>query len=93
MCRTPRWQQRMRLATGLLLASAAAASGQARSSYSPAVDRSHPTEVYWGDTHVHTSLSSIDANISGLNDDKPELAYRFARGEVVTAKNGMPVLG
>ena len=91
MCRTTRWRQRMRLATGLLLASSAAASGQTRSSYSPAVDRSHPTEVYWGDTHVHTSLSSIDANISGLNDDKPELAYRFARGEVVTAKNGMPV--
>jgi hypothetical protein len=42
--------------------------------------------VYWGDTHLHTSLS-MDAgafgNRLGLNE-----AYRFARGEQVTASGG-----
>ena len=59
-----------------------------QNSYSPAVDRSYPTNVYWGDTHVHTSLSS-DANARG-NRSSPSLAYRFARGDVVEALNGEP---
>ena len=75
----------------LLLAPLAVASAQTGESYSPAAGRSDPANVYWGDTHVHTSFSTGDANISGLNDDKPELAYRFARGEEVLAKNGMRV--
>ncbi|MCZ6889078.1 MAG: DUF3604 domain-containing protein [Gammaproteobacteria bacterium] len=58
-------------------------------SYSPDVERSYPTEVYWGDTHVHTSYSTGDAYLIGANEVTPAVAYRFARGEVVTAWNGM----
>ncbi|MCE2425758.1 MAG: DUF3604 domain-containing protein [Pseudomonadales bacterium] len=58
-------------------------------SYSPDAERDYPTNVYWGDTHVHTSYSTGDANFLGGNDVTPETAYRFALGERVTAKNGM----
>ncbi len=61
---------------------------QQQDSYSPEADRSYPTNVYWGDTHVHSGLS-YDANNSG-NRSSPSLAYRFARGDVVEASNGMP---
>ncbi|MGI9530738.1 DUF3604 domain-containing protein [Lutimonas sp.] len=43
--------------------------------------------AYFGETHVHTS-SSMDAFIGG-NRLTPEEAYRFAKGEEVTA-NGSP---
>ena len=78
-------------AVAVLLLAPALLSAQAPDSYSPDADRSYPTTVYWGDTHVHTSLSSVDANLGGGNDATPSLAYRFARGDVVEAKNGMPV--
>src|SRR5262245_39373345 len=47
--------------------------------YSPYADRLHPTRVYWGEQHLHTSYSS-DA---GLVGDRlgPDDAFRFARGE------------
>jgi len=63
-------------------------SAQQQDSYSPEANRSYPTNVYWGDTHVHSGLS-YDANNSG-NRSSPSLAYRFARGDVVEASNGMP---
>ena len=63
----------------------------AADSYSPHAGRSYPTNVYWGDTHVHTSMSSSDANFMGDNDYTPTTAYRFARGEVIQARNGMEV--
>jgi len=66
-------------------------SASGKESYSPSVNHSHPTTVYWGDTHVHTSYSSHDANVAGGNRVDPEIAYQFARGEVVEAWNGMPV--
>ena len=47
-----------------------------------------PERVYWGDTHVHTSMSA-DANSVGNATLTPADAYRFARGETVTASNGM----
>jgi hypothetical protein len=54
--------------------------------FSPNVNRSYPTNVYFGDTHLHTRLS-MDAgtfgNRLGLED-----AYRFTRGEEVTASKG-----
>ncbi len=58
--------------------------------YSPPVDRTHPDQVYWGDTHVHTSFSSGDAYPRG-HRFSPRIAYRFARGETVEAANGEPV--
>jgi hypothetical protein len=42
--------------------------------------------VYWGDTHLHTSLS-MDAGAFG-NRLGLDAAYRFARGEQVTASSG-----
>ncbi len=50
-------------------------------------DRS--TNLYWGDTHVHTFLSA-DAYALGTRVT-PETAYRYARGDVVTADNGREV--
>jgi hypothetical protein len=57
--------------------------------YSPYANRSFPTRVLWGDTHLHTSLS-MDAGAFGARLD-PEDAYRFARGEQVTSSTGVPV--
>ena len=57
--------------------------------YSPYVNRDFPERPLWGDHHVHTALS-MDAggfgNRLGLDE-----AYRFARGEQVTASSGQPV--
>ena len=69
---------------------AAVALAEPVSSYSPAVDNDFPRRVFWGDTHVHSNLS-LDANMSGNATVSPDIAYRFARGETVTADNGMPV--
>ena len=54
--------------------------------YSPYAGRNFPTQVYWGDTHLHTNLS-LDARAFGVTLG-PEEAYRFARGEEVTASHG-----
>ena len=59
------------------------------SPYSPYAGRDFPTEVFWGDTHLHTS-ASMDAGAFGnrLNLDQ---AYRFARGELVNSTTAGPV--
>ena len=57
-------------------------------SYSPYSGRNFPTNVYWGDTHVHTD-NSLDAKGFGANLDV-EQAFRFARGEEVTSNTGIP---
>jgi Protein of unknown function (DUF3604) len=57
-------------------------------SYSPHADQSFPTNVYWGDTHVHTRLS-YDAFIFGNRMRGPDEAYRFARGDAISMNNGM----
>ena len=46
----------------------------------------YPTRVYFGDTHLHTAMS-MDAGAFG-NRLGVEDAYRFARGEEVTASSG-----
>ena len=56
--------------------------------YSPYINRSFPQRVFWGDTHLHTTLSA-DAGIVGNFNLGPADAYRFARGEQVQANNGM----
>lgn len=56
--------------------------------YSPYVDRAFPSQVFWGDTHLHTGLSpdaGLFGNTTGLDE-----AYRFARGEQVMASSGQP---
>ncbi len=55
--------------------------------YSPYVDRNIPTQVFWGDTHLHTS-NSPDAGMIG-NTLGPDEAYRFSRGEEVTTSTGL----
>jgi hypothetical protein len=57
--------------------------------YSPYADRAFPTQVYFGDTHVHTGISA-DAGGSGTTL-MPRDAYRFARGEQITSNTGQPV--
>jgi hypothetical protein len=57
--------------------------------YSPYAKRSFPSNVYWGETHLHTGLS-LDAGVFG-NILGPEDAYRFARGEEITSSTGQPV--
>jgi hypothetical protein len=48
----------------------------------------YPQNVYWGDTHLHTS-NSIDAFGFGTRLG-PEEALRFARGEEVKSTMGLP---
>ncbi|UCE94787.1 MAG: DUF3604 domain-containing protein, partial [Flavobacteriaceae bacterium] len=50
--------------------------------YSPYAGRYFPTQVFWGDTHLHTS-NSLDARAFGTVLG-PEEAYRLARGEEIT---------
>ena len=57
-----------------------------RDDYSPYANRNFPTNVYWGDTHVHTGMS-MDAGAFGARL-KPADAYRFARGEQLTSSTG-----
>ncbi len=46
-----------------------------------------PTNVYWGDTHVHTVLS-MDAGAMGTLTS-PAHAYRFGRGEQIVSSTGI----
>ncbi|GAA0687732.1 DUF3604 domain-containing protein [Marinobacterium maritimum] len=68
------------------LLSSAAQAGE--TSYSPMAGKDYPQQVFWGDTHLHTSYS-FDAAMMGNKGLPPEDAYRFARGEEIRAHNGM----
>ena len=54
--------------------------------YSPYAGRNFPTQVLWGDTHLHTKLS-LDARAFGVTLG-PEEAYRLARGEEIRSSHG-----
>ena len=60
-----------------------------QSSYSPYVGRDHPENVYFGDTHLHTSIS-LDAYGDGNTKVGPDEAYRWAKGETIASDNGIP---
>ena len=60
----------------------------AKPPYSPYAGRNFPTRPFFGDTHLHTSFS-MDAGAFGARLG-PRDAYRFARGEEVTASSGQP---
>jgi len=64
----------------------AVADVRAGEDYAPTVAHTFPDRVYWGDTHLHTYLSA-DAFGMG-NRTTPNTAYRFAKGEEVTATGG-----
>ena len=57
-------------------------------SYSPYPEQEFPNQVFFGDTHLHTSYSA-DAGMVG-NTLGPDQAYRFAKGELVTSSTGLP---
>jgi hypothetical protein len=57
--------------------------------YSPYAGRNFATDVYWGDTHLHTDIS-MDAGAFGNRLGLDE-AYRFSRGEEVTSTTAGPV--
>jgi Protein of unknown function (DUF3604) len=57
--------------------------------YSPYAGRSFPSRPLFGDTHVHTAFS-MDAGAFGARLG-PRDAYRFARGEELTASSGQRV--
>jgi len=72
----------LNMVLGWLVSVAAFAADQ----YSPYVERTFPTDVYWGDTHVHTNISTDSVFTSSQAD-----AYRFAQGEEVISISGQPV--
>ena len=57
--------------------------------YSPYAQRSFPSQVYWGDTHLHTGFS-LDAGLFGCILGHED-AYRLARGEEIKSSTGLPV--
>ena len=61
----------------------------AQTHYSPYAGRNFPTQVFWGDTHLHTGMS-MDAGAFGARLN-PEDAYRFAHGEELTSSTGLKV--
>ena len=69
----------------LTMAATALAEG-----YSKPVGNEYPLNVYWGDTHLH-SRNSADAYSLGNMSLTPQDAYRFARGQAMTAHNGMEI--
>ncbi len=54
--------------------------------YSPYVDQHIPQQVFFGDTHFHSSLS-VDSGLIGNKLDLDQ-AFRFARGEEVVTSTG-----
>ena len=74
----------------LLAGSLVLAAEEPARTYSPWADHDFPRQVLFGDTHSHSS-NSPDAFSFGNQSQTPELAYRYARGETLTAHNGMRV--
>ena len=66
----------------------AAADAVTPPSYSPRAGHKYPTELLWGDTHLHTTYSP-DAGLVGNVRLGPAEAYQFARGDEIEAHNGM----
>jgi len=62
---------------------------KAQMHYSPYAGRNFPTQVFWGDTHLHTGMS-MDAGAFGARLS-PDDAYRFALGDELTSSTGLQV--
>jgi len=74
----------------LVLLFSVSVEAQETEPYSPYVGQDFPNNVYFGDTHLHTSLS-FDAYGDCNTTKSPEDAYRFAKGEQVEGHDGTPV--
>jgi len=83
-----KWGLETFLASLLVCSSLVVKTIQAENSYSPYAGQNYPTNVYFGDTHLHTNLS-MDAYNLGNRSLGPDEAYRFAKGEEIRAHNGM----
>ena len=57
--------------------------------YSPYAGRNYPTQVFFGDTHLHTGASGDAFGFGNMLTD--EDAFRFARGEGIMSANGQRV--
>jgi hypothetical protein len=79
------------LSLGLMVAPAIAqdvpAPTDKKVEYSPYPGEDFPNQVFFGDTHLHTGYSA-DAGLVGCTKS-PDGAYRFAKGEEVTASSGI----
>ena len=69
-------------------ASGAVAADKSKVAFSPYANQEYPTQVLFGDAHLHTSLS-VDAGSFGNRLGLDE-AYRFTRGEEVVSATGYP---
>lgn len=54
--------------------------------FSPYAGRNFPTQVFFGETHLHTMVSVDAGTMNRLTQDD---AFRFARGEEVTTTHGL----
>ncbi|MGI9328578.1 MAG: DUF3604 domain-containing protein [Pseudomonadales bacterium] len=68
----------------------ASSFAEAPKPYSKATQQDYPQNLYWGDTHLH-SRNSADAYSLGNMNLTPADAYRFAKGQALTAHTGEPV--
>jgi len=87
LCITPNKSFWLFLVLSITIACYGHTSPMNNKNYSPAAEKTHPTNVYFGDTHLHTNLS-LDAYMVGNKKLGPEEAYRFAKGEAVVDNNG-----
>jgi hypothetical protein len=54
--------------------------------FSPYAGRQYPTQVLWGDTHLHTAISVDAGTMCRVGQED---AFRFARGEEITTTHGL----
>jgi hypothetical protein len=72
---------------GILLVLPVYAQETADKRYAP--PPAYAEDVYFGDTHIHSSLS-VDSSLWGMNKG-PEDIYRYAQGEELTSFKGWKV--
>ncbi|MEP1472849.1 MAG: DUF3604 domain-containing protein [Halieaceae bacterium] len=77
------------LTVALSLVSATVIAAAAEGVYSPYAQRDFPTQLLFGETHVHSALSA-DAGGGGTRL-MPRDVYRFAAGEQLSSNTGQPV--
>src|SRR6186713_1779366 len=82
-------QQKIPTDAGTLDKATAEKSFPNKPPFSPYAGRNFPTRPLFGDTHLHTSFS-MDAGAFGCRLG-PREAYRFGKGEEITASSGQRV--
>lgn len=73
--------------SGALVAPLGLAQAESQKLFSPYAEQSHATQVYWGDAHVHSSLSTQAALLG--NRLGPEAVLQFARGDKLMSSSGV----